>query len=42
MVKCIQKVLRYLNTIVFVVKHLRVVSKCCSNWIFFMMASLLY
>ena len=30
-----EKVLRYIKTIIFLVKRLKVIAKCCLYWIFF-------
>ena len=35
MVKYMEKMLWYTKTIIFLVKRLKVVAKCCLNWIFF-------
>ena len=37
MVKWTKRVLRYANTIILLVKGLKVVAKHCLNWFFFMM-----
>jgi hypothetical protein len=33
MAKSMEKVLWYIKTIIFVVKRLKVIAKCCLNWI---------
>ena len=40
MVKYTEKVLMYARIIIFWVKRVKVVAKCCLNWIFFLVPSI--
>ena len=42
MVKYTENVLMYTNTIIFLVKRLTIIAKCCLNWIFIFHDALYY